>query len=144
MHVDDVTAEIVDAALNIHMRIGPGLLESVYAITLAQELRCRGLAVRQQVWVDVDVDGRIHRKAFRIDLLVEEIVVVEVKSVEVLARVHTKQLLTYLRLMDLRVGMLLNFGCGTMKDGLHRVVNGYISSGASRLRVRSRNPDVLE
>jgi iron complex transport system substrate-binding protein len=121
--LNTVTGTIVDAAYNLHKGLGPGLLESVYELVLAKDLERRGLRVARQVAPAFDYDGMHFENAFRIDLLVEECVVVEIKSVEAISPVHTKQVLTYLRLMNLRVGLLLNFGAPVMKDGIRRVVN---------------------
>ena len=125
MHLDDVTSAIIDVAILIHRRLGPGVFESVYETVLASILEQRGLHVERQRLVGVTFDGMRFEHGFRIDLLVERSVIVEVKSLDQLAPVHRKQLLTYLRLMDLRVGLLLNFGAGTMRDGITRVVNDY-------------------
>ncbi len=123
MRENDVTGVIVDASLRIHQKLGPGLLESVYETILARELKKRGLGVKQQqaipvVWDDVKLDH-----GFRADLVVEGKVIVEVKSLEELHPVHSKQLLTYLKLADKRVGLLINFGERYIRDGIHRVVN---------------------
>ena len=120
---DRLTGEIVDAALKLHQAIGPGLLESVYEALLAKELERRGLRTARQVPVSFEYDGLSFQDAFRVDLLVESRVVVELKSVERLAPVHSKQLLTYLRLMNLPIGLLVNFGASTLKEGLHRIAN---------------------
>lgn len=135
MQIDDVTAEIVDAAIHLHIRLGPGLLESVYQMAFARSLGQRGLHVERQKSVSFEFDGVRYEDAFRVDLLVEGRVVVELKSVEKLASVHSKQVLTYLRLLNLPVGLLINFGEARLKDGLHRIVNGYKPSAAPRLRV---------
>src|SRR5256885_17061740 len=107
---NQITAEIVDAAVKIHTRLGPGLFESVYETTLAYELKQRGLAFRAQCALPVVYDGIHLARGFRVDLVVEDRVIVEIKSVEALAPIHMKQLLTYLRLADKRLGLLLNFG----------------------------------
>jgi GxxExxY protein len=125
--INDVTREIVDAAVSVHTRLGPGLLESVYEAVLGQAVENRGLIVRRQMPVPLEVDGLRFEEAFRVDLFVDQRVVVELKSVDQLAPVHTKQVLTYLRLMNLQVGLLINFGGATLKEGLRRVVNGYVS-----------------
>jgi GxxExxY protein len=125
--VNEVTREIVDAAVSIHTRLGPGLFESVYEAMLGQAVEKKGFTVRRQMAVPLEVDGLRFEEAFRIDLLVDQRVIVELKSVEQLAPVHTKQLLTYLRLMNLQVGLVINFGGVTLKEGLRRVVNGYAS-----------------
>ena len=125
MEIDEVTGEVVDAAVKLHKRVGPGLLESVYQILLAKELERRGLDVERKKPVAIDIDGTRVENAFVVDLLVEHAVVLELKSMEALAPVHWKQVLTYLRLLDLQVGLLINFGAPTLKEGLHRVVNNY-------------------
>jgi GxxExxY protein len=125
MDIDDVTGQIIDSAIAVHMRIGPGLLESVYQVLLAGELTRRGLDVQRHKQVVFDYDGITFNEGLRVDMLINDLVVVELKSVEALAPVHTKQLLTYLRLMDRPVGLLINFGGATVKEGLRRVVNRY-------------------
>ena len=133
--LDDITAAIVDAALKIHKCLGPGLLESVYEAVLAQELRRRGFEVERQKVICFEYDGLTFDEGFRADLIVESQVIVELKSVEKLAPVHSKQLLTYLRLAQRPVGLLINFGAATLKEGLHRIVNNLPSSASPRLRV---------
>ncbi len=133
--IDDVTGMIVDAAFKLHMRLGPGLLESVYEVVLARALEMRGLKVERQKGVPFEFDGMRFEEGLRVDLLVEGVVVVELKSVENLAPVHSKQLLTYLRLLNLPVGLPINFGAATLKEGLHRIVNNYEPSASPRLRV---------
>ena len=133
--LDDITGATVDAAMKIHKDLGPGLLESVYEVVLARELERRGFRVERQKPVRFEYDGVIFEEGFRADLLIEGRVVVEVKSVERLAPVHGKQLLTYLRLMNLPVGLLLNFGAATLKEGLQRVVNNLSPSASRQLHV---------
>jgi iron complex transport system substrate-binding protein len=123
--VDTVTGGIIDAGIRLHVSLGPGLLESAYRALLAEQLIRRGFVVDREKWVDLEVDGLQLKSAFRIDLLVNELVVVEVKSAEKVALVHTKQVLTYLKCLKLPVGLLMNFGAATMKEGIKRVVNGY-------------------
>jgi GxxExxY protein len=120
---NEITGEIVDAAVKIHIKLGPGLFESVYEIILAYELERRGLTFRSQCALPVVYDEVRLPRGFRADLVVEDRVIVEVKSVEVLAPIHTKQLLTYLKLAGKRVGLLLNFGALTMGHGIKRIVN---------------------
>ena len=115
--------------------IGPGLLESVYEALLYQLLLKRGLKVERQKPVSFDFDGIHFDDGFRVDLLVEKCVVVELKSVEVVAPVHAKQVLSYLRLLDLQVGLLINFGAPTIKLGIQRIVNNYSAAGFSPLHV---------
>ena len=124
MTENEVSKQIVDAAYRIHTTLGPGLLESVYALTLAWELEQRGLRVVRQPEIPVIYQGTRIEVGFRADLLVEDKVIIEVKSVEVLAPVHKKQLLTYLRLADKRLGLLLNFNVALIKDGITRIANG--------------------
>ncbi|HKV36417.1 MAG TPA: GxxExxY protein [Pyrinomonadaceae bacterium] len=123
MSENELAAVIVDAALKIHRTLGPGLLESVYQATLSFELNRRGIRLRQEVGLPVHYEGIKLDLGYRIDLLVEEKVIVEIKSVELLAPVHRKQLQTYLRLSDLRLGLLINFNVELIKDGIQRVVN---------------------
>jgi iron complex transport system substrate-binding protein len=123
MEIDDVTGAIVDSAYKIHVGLGPGLLESVYEAVLAKSLERSGLKVERQKAITFNYDGMVFEEGFRVDLLVENAVIVELKSVEKLAPVHRKQVLTYLRLMDLRVGLLINFGAPTLKEGLKRIAN---------------------
>jgi iron complex transport system substrate-binding protein len=144
METDELTGMIVDTAFHIHRDLGPGLLESVYELVLAAALQRRGLKVERQKPVAFTYDGMAFDEGFRVDLLVEERVVVELKSVEKLAPVHAKQLLTYLRLMKLPVGLLINFGAGTLKEGVHRIVNGYTPSASPRLRVNQTLPGMDE
>lgn len=135
MEVDDITGMIVEAAIDIHRRLGPGMFESVYETVLASMLVRRGLGVERQRAVAFTFDGIRFDQGFRIDLVVEDSVVVEVKSIDRLAPVHRKQLLTYLRLTEMRVGLLLNFGADTMKEGLRRVVNDFVPSHSSPLLI---------
>jgi GxxExxY protein len=114
---------VVDECVRIHRELGPGLLESVYETVLAGALERRGLKVDRQVPVDIHYDGLTFPGAFRIDIRVEGDLVLEIKSVEKLANLHAKQLLTYLRLTDSRLGLLLNFSGETMKEGIRRVAN---------------------
>jgi len=130
--IDDITGEIVDAAYKLHSRLGPGLLESVYEMILAKQLEKRGLRVERQKSISFEFDGIHFEDGFRVDLLVEGSVVVELKSLEKLATVHSKQLLTYLRLLQLPVGLLINFGAATMKEGLDRIVNNHVPSASPR------------
>ena len=124
MHENDVAKIIVDACYQIHTKIGPGLLEVVYEEVLFHELSKRGLKVKKQVPVSVTWDSVTIEQGFRADLIVEELVIVEIKSVEKLAPVHSKQLLTYLRLANKRLGILVNFSGFLLKSNIRRVVNG--------------------
>ena len=124
MTENDIAKEIVDAAFRVHTTLGPGLLESVYATILAYELGRRGLRMVQQPPIPVVYDNVRIDTGFRADLIVEDKVILEVKSVDLLAPVHKKQLLTYLRLADKRLGLLINFQVALIKDGITRIVNG--------------------
>jgi GxxExxY protein len=115
---------ILDCAIAVHKELGPGLLESVYEIVLAYELQQRGLQVRRQVPVSIRHKEMIFDAAFRADLIVEDKVIVELKSVEQVGEAHKKQVQTYLRLTGCKLGFLLNFGEALMKRGITRVVNG--------------------
>ncbi|MFY8216080.1 MAG: GxxExxY protein [Chthoniobacterales bacterium] len=133
--LDGVTGAVIDAAIKIHRELGPGLLESVYEAVLARDLSRRGFAVERQKLVPFVYDGMQFEEGLRLDLLIDGCVIVELKSVEKLAPVHSKQVLTYLRLMKLPVGLLVNFGAATLKEGLHRIVNNLTPSASPRLRV---------
>jgi GxxExxY protein len=124
MEPNEITRQIVDAAYKLHSELGPGLLETVYEVALAHELQKRGLRVRRQVPIPILYDGLHFDEGFRADLLVEETVLVELKSVEKNHPVHPKQLRTHLVLAKLQLGLVLNFGLEYLKDGITRVVNG--------------------
>lgn len=134
-NVEELSAVVVDAAFHLHQRLGPGLLESVYELVLAQSLARRGLQVERQKCVSFEFDRLRFEDGLRIDILVNGLLVVESKSVENLAPVHSKQVLTYLRLMNLPLGLLVNFGCATFKEGCKRIVNQHTAFASSRLRV---------
>lgn len=123
--IDIVSGKVVDISVRLHRALGPGLLESVYETVLAGKLIESGLSVERQKSVGIVFEGSTFEAAFRIDLLVENRLVVEIKSIDRLMPVHGKQLLTYLRLMHQPVGLLLNFGGETMKEGIKRVVNNH-------------------
>jgi GxxExxY protein len=133
--LDDITDATIDAAIQIHRDLGPGLLESVYEAVLARALEKRGFHVERQTAVRFEYDGLFFEEGFRTDLIVDHQVIVELKSVEKLAPVHGKKLLTYLRLMNKRVGLLINFGGNTLSEGLRRIVNDLPPSASPRLRV---------
>lgn len=135
LNVEQLSAVVIDAAFHLHRDLGPGLLESVYEAVLAKLLRDRGLAVARQTIVPIEFAGVRLDEGFRADLVVENALVVELKSVESLAPVHHKQVLTYLRLMHLPLGLLINFGAATFKEGVKRIVNNHHDFAASRLRV---------
>jgi len=120
-----ITKQVVDAAYHAHTRLGPGLLESVYEKVLIYELINRGLMVESQRSIPITYDDLEFEIGFRADLVVNDCIIVELKSVESVSAVHKKQLLTYLRLADLRVGLLINFGEYLIKNGIYRIINGY-------------------
>ena len=124
MNENLIGKEVVDAAVQVHRELGPGLLESVYEVVLAKELENRGLRVERQVPVPIHHRGLQFEEGFRADIIVEGKVILELKSVEQLTKVHAKQVFTYLKLKGLRLGYLLNFGANLMKDGIDRIVNG--------------------
>jgi len=120
---NNIAKEIVDASLKVHRILGPGLLESVYETALAYELKSRDLSVTTQVAIPVSYEDVYFEVGFRADLVVGECVIVELKSIENVLPVHKKQLLTYLKLSGKNLGLLLNFGCELMKDGIFRIIN---------------------
>ena len=126
MSENEISSKIIGAVIEVHKQLGPGLLESTYETCLAYELKQMGLDVKQQqalpvVYKEVKLDA-----GYRIDLLVENKVIIEIKSVEALADIHTAQLLTYLKLKDLKLGLLINFNSVRVIDGLKRILNGYL------------------
>ncbi len=123
--VNEITGIILDCSMNIHKELGPGLLESVYEIILAERLRRNGLHVETQKPITFIFDNLTFDNGFKVDLLVEGLVVIELKSIESLSPVHYKQVLTYLKIMNLQVGLLINFGAPTLKQGFHRIVNHF-------------------
>jgi GxxExxY protein len=136
---NEISAIVLDTAIDIHRQLGPGLLESVYQAVLAHELTRRGLRVEREVPIPVVWDDMRIELGFRADLIVEGLVLLELKSVESLARVHKKQVLTYLRLTNLQLGLLLNFGAEFMKDGVRRIVNELDESHAEPQRRKEEN-----
>lgn len=120
---NEIAQRILDCAFLVHRGLGPGLLEIVYEAVLTKMLADEGIAVERQVPVPIKFEGLVFDEGFRADLIVEKKVIVELKSVERLQRVHSKQLLTYLRLTGLNLGLLINFGENLLKDGIKRVVN---------------------
>lgn len=125
MEIEEVARVLVDKALKVHQGLGPGLLESVYQRILAYELRKAGLSVETEVGIPVRWDGHLIDEGFRADMILNSSILVELKSVEKTLPVHRKQTLTYLKLADLQLGFLVNFGSALLKDDLHRLVNGY-------------------
>lgn len=132
--IEEVSGDVLDVALRLHRELGPGLLESVYETILAAKLAKIGYAVSRQQPIDIEYDGIRFDAAFRIDLLVDGRLLVEIKSVNQLHAAHAKQLLTYLRLTKQPVGLLINFGGATLKEGVRRLVNDYKPSASPRLR----------
>ncbi|WP_033922544.1 GxxExxY protein [Sphingomonas sp. 37zxx] len=129
--VDTITGDVIDLSIRIHRDLGPGLLESVYETVLAAKLSVIGYQVVRQHPIDIEFEGFCFAAAFRIDILVENTLIVEIKSVEQFAKVHAKQVLTYLRLTKQPVGLLINFGGETLKQGVRRLVNNYTPSASS-------------
>jgi GxxExxY protein len=124
MEENKIGKKVVDAAVKVHSGLGPGLLESVYEVVLAKELERRGFLLSRQVIVPIEYDGIKFDEGFRADIIVEDKVILELKSVEQLSKMHHKQLFTYLKLKELKLGYLLNFGAALMKEGIRRIVNG--------------------
>lgn len=138
--VETLSALVVNCAYNLHVEAGPGLLESVYEVVLARMLEERGARVLRQVPVPIVLMGMSFDEGFRADLIVEGKLLVELKSVEKLAPVHAKQTLTYIRLLGLPIGLLINFGAPTFKEGIERIVNHHDNFASSRLRVNQGLP----
>jgi GxxExxY protein len=128
MTENEISREVVDAAYKLHTELGPGLLESVYEALLARELEFRGLKVARQQPISFEYRGLKFDEGFRADLIICDLVIVELKSVEELHPSHKKQLKTYLKLMGKKLGLLVNFGAPLIKDGIHRVVLGLSDS----------------
>ena len=119
---DAVAKQVVDAGLKVHRALGPGLLESAYEVCLAHELKLRGLRLRTQGPLRVEYEGLVLEASYRLDLVVEDLVVVEVKAVEALLRLHEAQVLTYLKLSGMRLGLLMNFNVPLFRDGVRRLL----------------------
>jgi GxxExxY protein len=131
--VEGISAVVVDCAFRLHVETGPGLLESVYEVILVRMLEGKGFAVARQVPVPIELDGMKFDEGFKVDIVVEDKFLIELKSVEALAPVHGKQLLTYLRLRKLPLGLLINFGAATFKEGVRRVANHHVETAGSKL-----------
>ncbi|MXO73672.1 GxxExxY protein [Altererythrobacter aerius] len=123
--IEELGRIVIDCGYRLHRNLGPGLLESAYELILFESPRQRGVPVRRQVPVPISWDGIVIDNAFKVDILVEDVLLIELKSTERVAAVHAKQVLTYLRLMGLPLGFLMNFGQATFKEGLKRVANDY-------------------
>ena len=130
MELNQITGEIIDSSMKVHTALGPGLLESTYEVCLVHELKKRGLAVQAQLGLPVVYDGIKLDAGYRIDLLVESAVVVEIKAVERLLPIHEAQLLSYLKLGGRTVGLLLNFNVVHFKNGIKRIVNSSRNSAS--------------
>lgn len=126
MHENEIAKTILDAAFVVHTNVGPGLLESVYEVVLAHELRKSGVHVERQKPMPITYDGILFEEGYRTDLLVESKVIVELKSVTAFSAVHAKQVLTQLRLSGLKLGLLINFGEAHLKNGIKRIINGQL------------------
>lgn len=137
---ETLSAVVVDCAYRLHVEAGPGLLESVYEVVLAKMLADAGLDARRQVPVPIRLMGVTFDEGFRADFIVEGKLLIELKSVEKLSPVHAKQTLTYLRLLGLPIGLLINFGAPTFKEGIERIVNRHEDFAASLLRA-NQNPE---
>ena len=124
MNENEISKVVLDECFAIHQELGPGLLETVYEVVLARALEGRGLRVQRQASVAIEFRGLRFDEGFRADLIVEGKVLIELKSVEALKPVHGKQVLTYLRLTGMKLGLLINFGEAMLKDGIKRVANG--------------------
>lgn len=125
MDIERLAREAVDCGFKIHTELGPGLLESVYEGLMSRMMEKRGFAIERQKPISFEFDGVTYDDAFRTDILVEGALLIEVKSVERTAPVHIKQVLTYLRLTKLPLGLLMNFGLATFKEGVQRIANGH-------------------
>jgi len=121
--LNDLSHEVIGAAIEVHQEMGPGLLEGVYERCLIEELQTRGIKVEQQVQLPIKYKGKVLGRPLIIDLLVEDSIIVELKSVKELQEIHAAQLLSYLRLSGKRLGLLINFNCLHLRDGLKRIVN---------------------
>jgi GxxExxY protein len=122
--LNEISGQVVDARIAVHSELGPGLLESVYEIALAYELRQRGFLVERQIPVPVQYRGIKFDEGYRLDLVVNDLVIVEIKSIEAVTAIHRKQILTYLRMTNRPLGLILNFNVNLMKDGISRIANG--------------------
>ena len=139
LHTDQITGQIIETSIAIHRDLGPGLMESVYESILAHELRMSGLRIRRQLPIRLEYHGITFNEAFRADIVVEGLVIVEIKAVARLEPVFARQILTYLRLMSLPVGLLINFGEHTLLKGVRRIVNKMPHIQGSRVRVNDSN-----
>ena len=125
MNIEELSAIVVDCAYKLHIEAGPGLLETVYEVVLTKMLEERGLRVKRQMPIPINLMGLTFDEGFRADLFIEDLLLVELKSVENSALVHSKQVLTYLRLLNLPLGLLIHFGAATLKEGCKRIVRNH-------------------
>ncbi len=126
MNENEIGKIIVDTAITVHKKLGPGLLETVYEVILAHNLKERGLSIERQVSIPIEYEDIKFDEGFKADIIVENKVILELKSVESVTKAHKKQILTYLKLTDYKLGYLLNFGEALMKNGISRIINGKI------------------
>ena len=141
-NVEELSSIVVDCGYKLHVGAGPGLLETVYEVVLARMLQERGLRVRRQVQVPIELMGLKFDEGFRADLIVEEALLIELKSVENLLPVHSKQVLTYLRLLKMPLGLLINYGAGTFKEGIKRIANNHQNTDSSKLRLNQGQSEI--
>lgn len=134
MQINDITGIIIEESIKLHNKLGPGLLESVYEEVICYCLNKRGLEIKRQVPIPVFYDGIKMEVGFRADVIVEDSVIIEIKSVDMLAPVHHKQLLTYLKLTDISVGLIINFNEDLLKKGIKRIVNNFNPAFSAPLR----------
>jgi GxxExxY protein len=125
MNPNDLTSKIIEAAITVHKHLGPGLLESAYEACMKHELQCIGLNYKSQMVLPVNYKGETIDCGYRLDLMVEDTVIVELKAIDILLPIHEAQLITYLKLADKRVGLLINFNVPVLKDGIKRMVNNF-------------------
>ena len=144
MELNELSETIVDAALQVHRGLGPGLLESVYEVVLADTLRDRGLLVERQKPIPIRYAGKVFEEGFRADLVVDGKALVELKSVESLARAHKKQVLTYLKLAGIPLGLLINFGGEKLRGNISRLVVGDVPDLKRNSVFRTEHPDNTE
>jgi GxxExxY protein len=135
MEVEEIASIAVNCGLDLHRRLGPGMLENAYEKVLAHMLRGQGLEVVTQIEVPIVLDGVVVDKGFRADMVIDGKLLIEIKSIDRLLDVHAKQVLTYLRFMNLPLGLLMNFGGGRLSEGLKRVVNNHCDTRGSTLRL---------
>ena len=134
-NLEELSSIAVDCGYRLHVKLGPGLLESAYEIVFADLLKENGLQVEWQVPIPIRVFGKEFNEGFQADLIIENSFLIELKSVEMISTVHSKQVLTYLKLLNFPLGLLINFGAATFKEGCKRIVHQHTNFASSRLRV---------